>query len=340
MPQDHTPPRISALVIHYGDPSLTRRCLASLDGFDEIVVVDHPPTRLGSDTQTLPPGIRVIGPDRNLGFAGGCNAGIAEIENEFVFVINNDAELASGGIAKLRALITDLADDVAVVCPKVLSSDGAQLQSIAGMRFSADFIGVPRGFRRPDDNRYDSIVDCAAPSGAAFLVRARAWRDVGGMSQEFFCYCEDGDLGLRLIAAGHRITAAHNVVVRHALSEGSTVYSLQKAYLVERNRIWTAIHVAPAERLALLPLATAVRLFAMALDALRGRGAAAGMGQEATALALVSTLLRAWWDALRGLPAALSTRRRTLVDAAARNRVRNALAAHRATLSELIQPRK
>lgn len=337
-----SPASLAALVIHYGDPEWTMQCLRSLQGFDEVVVVDQPPQRLASvwpSEGIAGLKVRFVSPQENLGFAGGCNAGMAAANAAFVFVLNNDAVLAQGTHRRARQSLEGLAPNVAILCPKVLSADASKLQSVAGMLFSDDGIGVPRGFGENDTGQYDHIRECAAPSGAAFIVRREAWQALGGMSEHFFCYCEDGDLGLRLLAAGFAIRSAPALVVQHALSQSSGVYSLDKAYLVERNRIWTALHSAPASRLAALPFTTLRRLFAMAFDQFRGRGMGAGMAGQASSGQLLATLLRAWRDALLGGAKALQIRRATLTTSQARQSVRAALGAHRATLDELLQSR-
>jgi N-acetylglucosaminyl-diphospho-decaprenol L-rhamnosyltransferase len=330
---------ITALIVHYDDPALTLACLASLRGFDEVVVVDHPPRRLADATPTLPEQVRLVSPAANLGFAGGCNAGMAAVRTDFAFIVNNDATVAADAAARLRAAVAACDDDVAVFCPKILASGSGRIQSVAGLTFSADGIGMPRGFDEPDDGRLEAISECAAPSGAAFLVRADCWREVGGMVERFFCYCEDGDLGLRLAAAGYRSLSLPGVVVHHDLSRSTSVYSLEKAYLVERNRIWTVVHTAPLSRLFGLPFTTLWRLGVMAVDALRGRGAGGAMGKAASPAALLATLLRAWRDALAGIGPAFELRRRSLAPAGSGRRVAALLARHRATVATLTRSR-
>lgn len=333
-----SPKGVAALVIHYGDPELTRVCLESLSGFDEIVVVDHPPVQMGE----LGPGITRVAPGENLGFAGGCNAGVSAIRSPYVFVINNDATLAPDALAKIENRIEAWPSDVAAYCPTIIDSRDGRVQSSGGLIFSSDVIGVPRnqGKFSLEDAQVPS--ELAAPSGAAFLFSTESWNRVGGMAAEFFCYCEDGDIGLRWQAAGLRVLAAPEVLVTHAYSTGTSVYSLHKAYLVERNHILTAVHSAPLGYLLTLPVRILLRLAAMAAEALSGKGAAGAMSQETGAAALVTTVLKAWRDAVGMLPQAIKTRRQTLQQApvgAGARRVGEILRAHRATRSELLARR-
>jgi GT2 family glycosyltransferase len=298
---------LAAVVVHYGDPAPTARCLDSLAGIEEVVLVDQPPFRFGSHPAVT---ARIETP-RNVGFAAACNLGVARTSAPFVLLLNNDAVLAPDAAALLRAAIGTFEPDIAGACLKLLCMDGVTLQSAGGLWFTRDGIGFPHGFGEIDRGQYDSLAEAeiGVPSGAAALYRTSAWREAGGMPEEFFCYCEDGDVGLAMIAAGHRFAWLPDVRVLHELSSSSAAHSMFKAYHVERNHFATAVHAAPLPMIATLPLYTAGRVLALALDAMRSRGAGAGLAGEASAATLAATLLRAWAGALAMTPAALVRRR-------------------------------
>ena len=77
------------------------------DGGDriEIIVVDQ-----GEEAVELPPGLtdRVLRPERNLGFTGGTNLGIAAASAELIATVNDDALVETGWMAALsEALESD-----------------------------------------------------------------------------------------------------------------------------------------------------------------------------------------------------------------------------------------
>jgi len=342
--------RIAAVVVHYGDPAPTRRCLDSLAGIDEIVLVDQPPRLFGPD-----PRIHThIETTTNVGFAAACNLAVAATDAPFVLLINNDAVLTPGSATALNAALNSasngvsngtlpgLAADVAGACLKLLCMDGVTIQSAGGLWFTRDGIGFPHGFGAIDRGQFDELAPEAigVPSGAAALYRTAAWREVGGMSEEFFCYCEDGDLGLRMIAAGGRFAWLPRVVVHHELSSASGAHSRFKAFHVERNHFATMVHAAPPSLLAALPFHTIARVVCTAVDASRGRGAGAGLINESSPLALASTLWSAWIEAVRMLPGAIARRRALLRDhPEAPRRVGAFLGARRVPLSEFSRSR-
>lgn len=333
---------MAVVVVHFGDPVATRRCLDALPrvpALAEVILVDQPPRLFGEHARVT---LR-LEPGSNLGFAAACNLAVAAAKSPFVLLLNNDAVLDDDAAEALAAATATLPDDAAGACLKIVCMDGVTLQSAGGLWFTRDGIGFPNGFGEADQQQYDALIEgeIGVPSGAAALYRTSAWREAGGMAEEFFCYCEDGDLGLRMVAAGHRFAWFPEVRVRHELSSSSGAHSRFKAYHVERNHFASVIHSAPAALLAALPLLTIVRLARMAGDAMRGRGAGGGLVEESSLSGLAKTLAEAWWGAMQLMPSAFR-RRRGLLAAFPEGpaRVGRFLATRRATLADFSRPRR
>jgi GT2 family glycosyltransferase len=113
--------------------------------------------------------------------------------------------------------------------------------------------------------------------------------DVGGFDEDFFCYVEDVDLGFRLRLAGHKALYVPDAVAHHV---GSATTGGQHSdfavYHGHRNLVWTFMKNMPGILFwLLLPLHAAMNLVAVAVFTLRGQG---------------WVILRAKWDAVKGLP--------------------------------------
>lgn len=335
-------PRIAVVIVHFGDPAPTRRCLDALPrvpALAEVILVDQPPRLFGEHPRVT----TRLETDSNLGFAAACNLAVAAATSPFVLLLNNDALLDETAAEALAAATATLPDDAAGACLKLLCLDDVTLQSAGGLWFTRDGIGFPNGFGEADQGQYDTLTGdgIGVPSGAAALYRTSAWREAGGMAGEFFCYCEDGDLGLRMVAAGHRFAWFPEVRVRHELSSSSGAHSRFKAYHVERNHFAAMVHSAPGALLAALPFLTLVRLARMAGDAVRGRGAGGGLVGESSPLGLAKTLGEAWWGALLLLPDALRRRRRlAMAFPEGPARVGRFLATRRTTLDDFSRTRR
>lgn len=134
--------------------------------------------------------------------------------------------------------------------PKVLDSCGVGL-GLDGMSRQA-----MRGMPAPKLTEPKEVL---LFSGCACLLRKDVLKEVGLFDEDFFAYCEDTDLGLRLRRAGWEIVVAPSAYVKHFYSVTGGKYSLQKVYWVERNHFWVALKNFPWFLLAATPFITMLR---------------------------------------------------------------------------------
>jgi GT2 family glycosyltransferase len=214
-----SPPRISAVVVHYGPWESTERTLRSLRETAPqvpIVLVDNagaaPPWR----NREAPAGVRLLSPGRNLGYGAACNLAARESDGDFLLFLNNDVELRTGAVEAMSAALAG-EPRVAAVGSKLLDSRGRPVRSIfrdptprrvlfENLFLPRLFPGVP--FFHGHHTAYAShrrARDVETLSGAAVLVRREAFDEVGGFDEAFFFYAEESDLFLRLRRAGWRV---------------------------------------------------------------------------------------------------------------------------------------
>ncbi len=101
-------PKVSIVILAYGDPALTNTTLSSLkergDHYPnmEIIIVDNgsPEADLNQMKQYAAQftGVRFIENGENLGFAAGNNVGIKAATGEFVMLLNNDTFVSPGAV--------------------------------------------------------------------------------------------------------------------------------------------------------------------------------------------------------------------------------------------------
>ncbi len=134
-----------------------------------------------------------------------------------------------------------------------------------------------------------------APSAAAALYRRDAFLAAGGFDESYFCYLEDVDLGFRLRLRGMRCLHVPEAIVHHVGSSTTGRTSEFQIYHSQRNLVWTWVKNMPKPLMWLyLPQHLLVNLLMIAWFARSGRAKA---------------VLRAKFDALRGLRAVLAKRR-------------------------------
>jgi len=126
----------------------------------------------------------------NLGFGCAHNRAAASGNAPFIFILNPDTAMPADGLRCLLAEAARSADDV------------------AGWE--------PRQIPYEHPKAYDPVtMEPPWCSGAALLLRRRAFTKVGGFDECIFLYCEDVDLSWRLRDAGYRLRYVPSVRVRH-----------------------------------------------------------------------------------------------------------------------------
>ena len=112
----------SVIVVSYRPGVWLSDCLASVAGVaDEVVVVDNASPGREASSVALRYGARVVRTHRNLGFAGGVAAGLAEASGEIIGVLNDDARADERWLSSAADVLAD--PTVAAVTPKVLLSE-------------------------------------------------------------------------------------------------------------------------------------------------------------------------------------------------------------------------
>jgi hypothetical protein len=234
-------PHVVIAVLHWGDPAVTARCLASLAAVTyprkSVLVVDNggSPTL---DLSATPAGLElsVVRPATNLGFCAGANLGFAAARTRgarHVLLLNNDTVVDPDFLGAL----TDFGATVgtpALLCPQIVLLDSPARAWYSGGAFSL-WGGIPRqGYKRralPRQAR-PRAVDYA--TGCAVLVDLAVADDIGELDPAFFAYCEDLDFSLRARAAGFPIFVVPAARIQHAPS-GQEAARARSLYYSTRN---------------------------------------------------------------------------------------------------------
>jgi GT2 family glycosyltransferase len=295
-------------------------CIAALDQqtFRDfaVILIDNSGqglTRRFAHRQGAPPPgpfpLLIIENPRNVGFGSAINQAIAASQSDYVATLNDDCVPSPDWLAELVAVI-EREYEIGMCASQVRMAgpDAAVLDS-AGMVISRDAASKQRGFlQSPANFSKDEEVLC--PSASAALYRREMLEDVGGFDESYFLYCEDTDLGLRARWAGWQARYAAKAVVTHRYSHSAGRVSSLKAYLVERNRLVTAVKNLPTRDLWLLPFAGLIRYCWHVAGLLSGRGATAQYHkQEGGGLRLLWYVAKAHGYLLAMLPGVLRRRR-------------------------------
>jgi GT2 family glycosyltransferase len=274
-------PLVSVVIPHFNGPAILDRCLTALHATTysalEILLVDnasHDGSAVAAAERFASPRLRLIRLAANRGFAGGCNAGVAEARGRYVALLNNDAVVSPRWLEPLVAL-AEADDRVAAVQPKVRSLDRPDhFDYAAAAGGLIDVLGIPFARGRifhtceEDTGQYDAVREVFWASGTCCLLRREAWERVGELDESFFAHMEEIDLNWRLHLAGLRVLFCPEAVVQHNAGTTLPPEHPRKIFLNHRNGMvmllknfaWpTLLWVMPA-RIA-LELAAAIYFF-------------------------------------------------------------------------------
>jgi len=211
---------LSIIILNYRTPDLLLDCLAALQrnpltvGTFETWVVDN----AGGDdslarVRAAFPEVQTLANERNLGFAGGNNRGVARCRGRYFLLLNPDTQVHAGALDALVQFM-DATPDAGAAGGQLIGLDGKIQTSCRA--FPSLLAVVLRGTplyrlfpHHPSLRRYllsdwdhqsERRVDWVL--GACLLIRRAAWDAVGPLDEGFFMYYEDIDWCYRAGQAG------------------------------------------------------------------------------------------------------------------------------------------
>jgi GT2 family glycosyltransferase len=237
--------RVSIITVNFNQKQVTEALLASIATTNtypglEVIVVDN-----GSTENNVPgwklayPDIHFIRSEKNLGFAGGNNIGIAEATGDYFFLVNNDTEFTPGLVAILVAILENNAQ-IGMVCPKIHYFDEPGMLQYAGFTemnyYTARNSAI--GQFEQDRGQYDDLTGPTGYAhGAAMMVKRECIDKAGLMAENFFLYYEELDWCDHIKKAGYQIWLQPKALIYHKESVSVGRASALKEYFMNRNRI-------------------------------------------------------------------------------------------------------
>ncbi|AIQ38139.1 MULTISPECIES: glycosyltransferase family 2 protein [Paenibacillus] len=289
---------ISVIIVNFNGADYIGDCLDSLinqtyNNF-EIIVLDNNSTDNSIDIIREYPSVHLIKSEKNHGFAKGNNLAIKEAKGEYIALLNNDATAKASWLEQMANAL-DQNEELGSCGCKIISYFDQQLLDSTGLLINVSGMSRTRG-RNESVQKYDVSEHILIPSGCAALYRKKALDEVGLFDEDFFCYCEDTDLGFRLQLAGWKCLYVSEAIVYHRYSSSAGKYSLFKTYLIERNHYWFVIKNYPASLILMNPIYT-LRLYLFQIYSMyKEKGATNELMNNYSKRKLALTILRAHRD--------------------------------------------
>lgn len=212
------PARTSIVILTHNELEYTRRCLASIASCTaepyELVLVDNGSTDGTVDYLRSQAGAVVIENGENLGFAAGCNQGIAAARGERILLLNNDTVATPGWLAALHGAL-DADPSRGIAGPRSNHVSGDQLVTpvpydvwtLEGLDgFAAEWRSAHAGQGR----------ELRRLIGFCMLAKREVFERIGGFDLRFgIGNFEDDDLCLRANVAGFKTWMCDEAFVHH-----------------------------------------------------------------------------------------------------------------------------
>ena len=299
----YQPPRNASIVIpNWNGRELLEKNLPSVleasTADDEVIVVDNASSDGSADyLRRHFPQVRVLQMERNLGFGGGCNAGVQAALNRIVILLNNDMRATPGFLSALLEGFTDEA--VFAVSAQIFFSDPSRRREETGLtvgKFEKGFLRVSHEI----DERITVPFPIFYAGGGSTAYDRDKFLEMGGFDPLFEpFYLEDTDLSYGAWRRGWKILYQPEshlyhehraTIAKHYSPEAIRAY-LKKNYVL---MVWKNIHQ--------------WRWLMAHFWYLYGQMILCWLGRETETRTPMGAFLRA----LRKLPAALRSRSRAL----------------------------
>lgn len=225
----------SVVIVSYRTgPVLIDSLRAALDqeAVDAVVLVDSgnsAETRRAVDgLAAADKRLRILRGHGNVGFARGCNLGVAAATGSHLLLLNPDCMLRPGVVARGLHVMADNPGTGALTV-RVENTDGTEQRGgrrnlmtpwtclVEQFRLDRLMPNHPH-FQRLNLNEAEPLTEITPVqciSGAFMLMPRTVYERVGGMDEDYFLHVEDVDLCLRIQKAGSSILYVPDAAVTH-----------------------------------------------------------------------------------------------------------------------------
>lgn len=226
---------MSVVIVNFNTGGLLRRVVESVFAgstpVHECIVIDNASrddSLLALRHAVDDPRLIIQEMDTNLGFAAGCNRGIARSTGTFVLLLNPDCFLEP---TCLERLLSELAEDedAGAAGPLILNMDGSEQRGCrrdiptpwqifcVGVGLHRLMSNHPRfrSFNRDGAALPDQTVRTQGASGACILIKRDALERVGLLDERYFLHFEDLDWCMRAGEARRHVLFVPDAVAHH-----------------------------------------------------------------------------------------------------------------------------
>lgn len=208
-------PDVSAVVVTHNALPWIEQSLESVRGIETVVVDNESSDGTVAFVRERFLEATVL-EQGNVGLAAGWNAGMAAASGRYLLVLNADAWLTDGSLARLVEF-ADAHPEAAIIGPRLSNPDGTLQRSVRGFptlwRLATEYFFLRKLAPRSralnafyaGGFAHDEVRDVEWVMGACMLVRREAVEQVGPLDEAFFLFSEETDWARRFHDAGWKV---------------------------------------------------------------------------------------------------------------------------------------
>lgn len=190
------------------------------------------------------PGVKCIKNTKNLGYAGGYNESLTQVDQELLVLLNSDVKVTKDWLVPIQTAFKNK-PEMAAAQPKILSYKQPNYFEYAGAAGGfLDKYAYPycRGrifdTLEQDTGQYNQSTPIFWATGACLCIRNSEFKNLGGFDSDFFAHMEEIDLCWRLQNKGRQIWYLPQSQVYHLGGGTLANTNPQKTYYNFRNSLY------------------------------------------------------------------------------------------------------
>jgi GT2 family glycosyltransferase len=239
--------KIAVVILNWNGQKLLEQFLPSVIQYSQeatIYVADNASTDDSVLFVTAHfPNVKIIKNTQNLGFAGGYNEALKNVDSDIFALVNSDIEVTENWLQPIIKMFNKK-PQVAVIQPKILDFKNKDYFEYAGATGGfIDQYGYPycRGrifdTLEKDNGQYDDNCEIFWASGACFFIKKSIFDEMNGFDADFFAHQEEIDLCWRIFNKGYDIEYSSKSVVYHVGGATLQQSNPRKTFLNFRNSL-------------------------------------------------------------------------------------------------------
>lgn len=231
--------KITIILVSYNSDKLISKNIEVLKKFPSIIVDNSKSNKLNNIIREFK-NIKLIIPDKNLGYGKGNNLGVTNSTTPYILIANPDVILDEKSILKLYLTFLENITNAGILGPSLY--DTKMNRRTNG---SISYIKKTQGKKlsNAQNNLPEANISCEFLVGCCYLMKRDFFNQLGGFDKNFFMYFEDNDLCDRVIKKGKLVMEIPSAKIIHLENSSSNKNFLHNTKLALIHKISSYIYL-------------------------------------------------------------------------------------------------